>query len=380
LPTTFRRTGLPVLLIAPLALTAAGCSGLDMSQFTQHGYVAPDLLPGDRQVGSWRRSAETRTLYRRAMTERLGVAAADRLRYWDLGRSVAQKYVLGATGRTLTVEIYDLAGPRGAFDVYSVIRDSALGKGNKFPQRGEKPLGLFGLGPATARVTKVGAQGLLFDHSIDYSPDEGKFVIFPSTTRAGAGNVRVLVFWAERFVFKLTERGGEKEAAEAALLAFGGKISAGLKKPFELAEAYVLQVEGAIPNSERYVPRRILGRAELPAGVVARWKGKTGQGILFVSVLETPKSAGYKFEKLRRACGGILAPDYAEGLFVGDMPGEGPVACFRHGRALVGLAGAAEAKERLAVLEAVRKRCSGEGGAPVIRPAAPRGVKKKGRE
>jgi hypothetical protein len=348
-----------------------------MSQFTQHGYVAEDLLPEDREVGSWRRGDKTVTLFKRAVSERLGVAAADRLRYWDLGKSIAREYVLGSTGRTLTVEIYELSEARGAFDVYSLIRDSALGKENKFPHRGSRPQGILAPGGGTARITKVGAQGLLYDHGVDYSPREGKFVIFPSTTGGGAGNVRVLVFWAERFVFKLTERGGGKEAAEATLLAFGGAISGKLRKPFELAETHVLQVSGVIPNSERYVPRRIFGRDELPAGVVARWKGKTGQGMLFISVLESSRTAKYRFEKLQRACGGILTPDYAEGLFVGDLPGEGPVACFRHGMALVGLVGAAEAKERLAVLDEVYKRCKGTAAAPVLRPKSRRGVKKR---
>jgi hypothetical protein len=367
-PSRDQRAAAAALLVALCALVW-GCPNplANIERIATSGYVAPDLLPGDREVGSWRRGERTRLLGKRDFREALGEAAYSRLRYWDLGKSVGATYTLGRTGRSVRVEIYDLAKARGAFDVYGLIRDDALGTANKLP--GPKRPGLAGPGKPRARVTKVGAQGLLFDHSLDYSPERGKFV---PAVLSGAGdvraNVRVLICWAERFLFKLTERGGSARAAESTLAAFGGALTKRTKRPFQLAEVYVLQVPGQVANSERYVPREVLGREELPSGVVALWKGKTGTGTLFISVLEDARKAGYAFEKLRRASEGILTPGYEGGLFTGRLPVRGPISCFRRGRAVVGLVGAAESKEHMSVLDEVRKRCANQAGVPVLVP------------
>lgn len=319
---------------ALLAALAAGCQGPlgSISNLKTTGYVARDLLPADRGVGSWRREKKTRSLRKKDFGSSLGADAGARLRHWSLGGGVRAGYRLGKTGRALDLEVYDLGKPAAAFDIYSLLREQAL-KGKK------------------ARVTKVGAQGLLYAQR----PSE-----------------RVLVFWVERFLMKLThDGGGTPSSAEAALLAFGNAITAKVKKPYELAEVYVLQIKGEVPNSERFVPRKVLGRAELPTGVIARWKGRSGEGLLFISVRESTQSARRAFEKLRRASGGKLTPDYAGGFFVGDLPGFGPLACFRRGKAIVGLlSGSADAKERLAALEEVRKRCAGEVITPALKPGA----------
>ncbi len=317
---------------ALLAALATGCQNPfgNLNNLQTTGYVARDLLPADRGVGSWRREKKTISLSRKYFQSSLGADAGARLKHWSLGTGVRAGYRLGKTGRTLVLEVYDLGKPAAAFDIYSLLREQAL-KEKK------------------ARVTKVGAQGLLY------------------AQRASSGErpaERALVFWVERFLVKLTHGGGTPVSAEATLLAFGNAVTAKVKKPYELAEAYVLQIKGEVPNSERFVPRRVLGRAELPSGVIARWQGKSGEGLLFISVRESEQSARRAFDKLRRASGGTLSSDFAGGLFVGNLPGFGPVACFRRGKAIVGLlAGAADAKERMAVLEAVRKRCAG-GGRP----------------
>jgi hypothetical protein len=338
-------------------LAAAGCANPmeDLSKLTTRGYIAEDLVPKDREVGSWRASGKVRALSSRDFAAGLGERAAARLRYWDLAKSVAVDYSLGDTGRTVRLEIYDLAKPQGAFDVYSVIRERALrppaapadaADGKAEPRRG------------AARVTKVGVQGLLFERG---GPADD---LRAGLSSPAAG--RVLVMWAERFVIRLVERGGGPQAAEAALLAFGEAVAGKLQRPLELAEVYVLQVPGEEANSERYEPRELLGRRELPSGVAARWKGRTGRGELFIAVFETSQNAGYAFEKLRRAAGGVLDPGYADGMFVGDLPGLGPVACFRRARAVAGLVGAAEAGERRDVLEEIRRRCSGEVPTPAL--------------
>jgi hypothetical protein len=187
----------------------------------------------------------------------------------------------------------------------------------------------------------------------------------------------VLLTWAERFIVKLTHYGGvsaiqpgDDAGAEAALLAFAGAVTAKLKQPFDLPEVYVLQIPGEAANSERCEPGRLFGRSELPGGVTARWQGRTGSGTLFISASESAGDAAARFERLRRAADGQLTADFANGLFTGSLPRIGPVACFRHGKAVVGLLGAAELEERMAAVEEVRKRCAGEGAAPAGKPEA----------
>jgi hypothetical protein len=345
-------------------LPVAGCSKVEISNLVSRGYVADDLLPGDREVGSWRREPKTARLGPRDLAASLGAAAAARLSSWDMGRALEARYRLGATGRTLSVQVYELGKIPGAFDLYSTIRDGALGRSNKLPVP-EARHRLTGYGDPVARVTKVGAQGLLYGRSLDYSPAEGRFAPVP-----GAAATRVLVFWAEHFLVKLTERGGEEATAEAALLAFAEAMSGKLRKPFELAEVYVLQVPGEIVNSERYEPRRLLDRPELPSGVLAAWQGKTGKGTLFISVLETSRAAAEAFERFSRAAGGVVDPGFAEGMFVGNLPGRGPVVCFRRGMAVAGLVGAADSKERLGAIEEIRKRCAGEVATPALESGA----------
>jgi hypothetical protein len=48
------------------------------------------------------------------------------------------------------------------------------------------------------------------------------------------------------------------------------------------------------------------------------------------------------------------------------------VICFRWGKALAGLVGAAEAEERMAAVEEIRKRCAGEAGSPAAPPEGAR--------
>lgn len=340
-----------------------GCKGLqELKKLTTKGYMAPDLLPADREVGSWRRGAKVASIGSRGFQDSWGPRMADRLKPWELSKSVSCVYRLGATGRTLTVEIFDLARPAAAFDLYSYARFRALrpsGDGKEGEaDPAQKPI---------ARVTKVGAQGLLYDSVM--GPGSTGYV----RTGKKASGERVLVFWAERFLFKLTERGGNRASAETALVAFGSAITGRVKQPFELAEVYVLQIPGEVPNSERYVPGDLLGRRELPAGVVADWKGKSGRGTLFISVFPKFKKAEYAFEKLRRATGGVLSPTYENGLFAGRLPSGSPITCFRRGTAIIGLVAAVEVKERMAALEQVRKRCVARPGIPAIKPGEGRG-------
>jgi hypothetical protein len=348
----FRPGGILTLLLVVGA--AAGCRQLaELKELTTKGYMARDLLPADREVGSWRRLRADTTLGGRDFQRSWGPRAARRLRHWELSESVSCRYRLGATGRSLLVEIYDLGSPRAAFDLYAHLRFRTLSLG-----------GDGGMPPA--RVTKVGAQGLL------YAPG-------PAAPAAGArgggaaGIERVLACWAERFLVKLTATGGSPGSAEAALVAFGTAIGRKTKQPFELAETYALQVPGEVPNSERYVPKRVLDRPELPSGVIADWQGKSGRGTLFVSVFPNTRGAGRAFEQLRRAAGGVLTPGYERGLFAGRLPGGEPLTCFLRGTAIIGLCGRSEVKERMAVLESIRKRCTWRRGTPAIRPGEGRG-------
>jgi hypothetical protein len=357
---------LPALTAGLLAATGSGCQDpfKNIEAVTVTGYMAEALLPADREVGSWRRTgkeSEVKTLTGRDFRKAFGQEVLARTRPWGLGESVRAQYRLGETGRTMTVEIYDLNKARGAFDVYGFLREKALG--------GEKP---------AARVTKAGVQGLLykpyvgFEHTGETAPD-GRAVVEriygprPEALPAVPGQW-VLVLWAERFLIAASESGGRADAAEAALLAFGNAITAKLKQPYELPEVYALQVPGEAANSERYEPGRLFRRPELPDGVTARWQGQTGAGTLFISVAESSGEAGRRFEKLRRAANGKLTKTYAEGLFVGSLAGAGPVVCFRWGKALTGLVGAAEAEERMAAVEEIRKRCAGEVVTPAQKP------------
>ena len=314
-----------------LAAAASGCPDpfRNVEAYTVRGYLAADVLPADREVGSWRRNGkegEARRLTARDLRASLGEEAMKRARHWGPGEGASTTYRLGETGRTVTVEVSDLGRARGAFDVYSLVREQALA--------GEKP---------AARVTKAGAQGLLY-----------------SWDRIDDGNGRRLLFWAERFLVRLTAVNGGADEAEAALLAFAAAVTAKLQQPFDLPEVYALQVPGEAPNSERYEPGRLFRRSELSGAVTAKWKGRTGEGTLFISVADSPGEAAGRFERLRRAADGVSTPNFAEGLFSGSLPGAGPVICFLHGKAVVGLAGAAEAEERMAAVEAVRRRCAGE--------------------
>ena len=340
---------LTALTAALLAAAGSGCQDpfKNIEAVTVTGYMAEALLPADREVGSWRRpgkESEARILTGRDFRKAFGQEVLARTRPWGLGESVRAQYRLGETGRTMTVEIYDLNKARGAFDVYGFIREKALA--------GKKP---------SARVTKVGAQGMLSDME------------FGGTTVDGPFAQKFLLFWAERFLVVLRHRitpGSDEraDAAEAALLAFGNAVTAKLKQPYELPEVYALQVPGEAANSERYEPGRLFRRPELPDGVTARWQGQTGAGTLFISVAESSGEAGRRFEKLRRAANGKLTKTYAEGLFVGSLAGAGPVVCFRWGKALTGLVGAAEAEERMAAVEEIRKRCAGEVVTPAQKP------------
>ncbi len=351
-----RHTAKAAILLLAVGL-AAGCKQLaEIKKLTTKGYMAPDLLPADRAVGSWRKGARVASVSRRGFGDGWGPRMVDRLRPWELSKSVSCVYHLGATGRSMTVEIFDIGKPAAAFDLYSYARSRAL-RPSGASDDAQKPV---------ARVTKVGTQGLLFDSV----PGPGLAGYVPAGKESEA---RALVFWAERFLIKLTERGGNPSSSEAALVAFGLAITKKVKQPFELAEVYALQVEGEVPNSERYVPRELIGRPELPAGVVADWRGKTGKGTLFVSVFPTFKKADYAFEKLRRASGGVLSPTYEHGLFAGRLPAGAPITCFRRGTAVIGLVAAAEVKERMSVLEAVRKRCAAQPGIPAIKPGEGRG-------
>lgn len=354
------KSAAPFLLfpVALLALAAAGCRDPveELQKYMVHGYTAEDLLPGDREVGSWRLSGRPESIGARQLDASLGREAGERAELWGPGESFAAAYHLGSTGRRVTVEIYEMGDGYGAFDVYSFVRAKALA--------GEKP---------AARVTKVGAQGLIFTPT-------GRLLVVPTPKSAvphtmfvelGTGETiseTALLMWMERFLVRLVHgqaalpADGEKAddpAAEAALLAFGNAIAGKVKRPGELAEAYYLQISGEVPNSECYSPEGLLGRRELPNGVTALWKGRTGEGQLFMHMAASGAEAERSFEKLRAAAGGSLTPNYADGLFVGSLPRLGPIVCLRVGRIVAGLAGSAEAEERMAAIDELRGRCPG---------------------
>jgi hypothetical protein len=336
-----RARRLPLRLCAALVALAAGLAGCDdpfrnIEAATVRGYLAEDLLPADREVGSWRRAGkegEARPLAGRDFQETFGEEAASRAKPWGTPSGAAATYRLGETGRTVTVAVYDLAQAKGAFDVYALVRERAL--------TGENP----------PLVTKAGVQGLLYSWSERKSRTD-----------------RRLLFWAERFMVQLTAVNGGADQAEAALLAFAAAVSAKMKQPFELPEVYVLQIPGEAANSERYEPGRPWRRPELSGAVTAKWTGRTGTGTLFISVAKTSGEAAGRFERLRRAAEGHLTPNFALGLFSGDLAGAGPVLCFLHGKAVAGLVGAAELEERMAAVEEIRRRCAGEAAKS---PAAP---------
>lgn len=336
-----------VLLLG--ALAAAGCdnpfAGLEVASV--HGYMAGDLLPADRGVGSWRRPAGRaggpKALRTADFEAAFGEESWKRARHWGLGESVRAEYRLGETGRTLTLEIYDLNKPLGAFDVYSFIRENAF--------RG---------GPARAKATKVGAQGLLSGMEFGGVHADGDF------TR------KRLLFWAERFLVLVRHEvspgsDGADNAAEAALLAFGNAVAAKTRRPFELPGAAALQTAGAEPNSERYEPGKLFGRRELSGGFTARWQGDSGSGTLFLHEAGSADDAVSEFRRLRKAAGAPEVAGFADGLFVGEVPGAGPTVCFRSGAVLAGLVGAAEARERLGAVDELRRRL-----APEPEPAAAR--------
>jgi hypothetical protein len=339
--------------LAALVAAAFGCQDpfASVDALTVRGYLAGELLPADREVGSWRRPAKgggARSLTGRDFRKAFGEDAFERTRPWGLGESASASYRLGETGRAMTVEIYDLGRAKGAFDIYSFIREKALA--------GEKPAG---------KVAKVGVQGLLSSMEFGGTHADGPF------------SQKLLLFWAERFLVVLTHRvtpGSDEraDASEAALLAFGAAVTARLKQPYELPEVYALQVPGEAVNSERCQPDRLFRRRELPDGVTARWQGRTGAGTLFISVADSSAEAAKRFERLCRAADGKLNQTYAEGLFTGNLAGSGPVICFRWGKALAGLVGAAEAEERMAAVEEIRKRCAGEAAAPAAPPEGAR--------
>jgi hypothetical protein len=342
--------------LAALAGLIAGCDDpfKHIEAASVVGRVSADLLPADREVGSWRRAGgegQARRLSAKAFRQTFGDEAFARAKPWEPGDGASAVYRLGETGRTVTVEVYDLTKAKGAFDVYGLLREAALA--------GENP---------AAKVTKAGVQGLL------YSWIERK-----------SQTDRRLLFWAERFMMQLTAVNGKPDEAEAALLAFAGAVTAKLEQPFDLPEVYALQIPGEAANSERYQPGRIFGRRELAGGVTAKWTGKSGAGTLFVSASESRTEAATRFERLRRTCKGEPAPNFAEGLFFGELPGAGPVVCFRHGRALAGLVGAVERGEALAAVEEIRRRCAGEpldsarGSEPAERAAVPAGKPEAGK-
>ena len=339
-----------VALIA-LAAVSSGCTNPfeSIEAASVRGYLPADILPADREVGSWRRPGAGgvgRRLLTREFRRSMGDEAAARAKRWWQGDGAGAGYQLGETGRFVTVDIYDLGQAKGAFDVYSLVREKVLA--------GERP---------AARVVKAGAQGLLATCSPFHTQRD--VIMAPKDPSASPSpeDQQVLIFWAERFLAVVAETGPSSASSEATLLAFAGAVTAKLKQPFELPEAYVLQVPGSTANSERCEPGRPWGRSELTGAVTARWTGKTGSGTLFISVAESSAEAARRFEKLRRATDGNLAPNFAGGLFAGSLPGAGPVVCFRHGKALAGLVGAAEHEERLAVVEEIRRRCAGEATA-----------------
>lgn len=336
-------------LLAAAALSGCANPFEQLEAISVVGYLSADLLPADREVGSWRRVGKPGQVLRLQagdFKESFGEDAFARVRPWGLAGGARAEYRLGDTGRTMTVEVYDLHKARGAFDVYSLIRERQL----KYK-------------PSSARITKVGVQGMLSHMEFGGVHGDGPFA------------KSLLLFWAERFLIHLSQRtpvasDEEAAAAETALPAFGEAVTRKLKQPFELPEVYVLQITGEVPNSERYEPGRLLGRPELAGGVTARWKGRTGEGTLFISVADSPGEAARAFEKLRRAAAGNLTSGYADGPFVGSLPGTGPVVCFRSGKAVAGLAGAAEDAERRAAVEEIRGRCVREAPAPAAEPAA----------
>ena len=345
------RSGAGALFLAAAAVIVSGCPNPfeQVEALSVVGYLSADLLPADREVGSWRRVGKpgaVRRLKARDFKETFGEDAFARTRPWGPPGGAGAEYRLGETGRTITVEVYDLSKARGAFDVYSFIRERQL----RYK-------------PSSVRVTKIGAQGMLSRMEFGGVHSDGPFA------------KSLLLFWAERFLIHLSQRAPvasdeEAAAAETALPAFGQAIAGKLKQPYELPEVHVLQITGEAPNSERYAPARLLGRPELAGGVTARWKGRTGEGTLFISVTDTADEAGRAFEKLRRAAEGRLAGASAEGIFTGSLPGIGPIICFRSGRAVAGLAGSADEGERQAAVEEIRGRCVREAPAPAPGPAA----------
>jgi len=334
--------------VGPLlaVLILAGCEDFfaGLRAYTVRGSMAADLVPADREVGSWRRESgragEVVTLRTRRFKEDFGAEAAARARPWGLGESVMASYRLGNTGRSVTVEIWDLNRPLAAFDVYSFIREKSLA----------------GAAPA-ARTTKVGAQGMISIMKFGGMQGDGPFA------------EKFLLFWTERFLVFVTHRvtPGSDDldgSAESALLAFGNAIAAKTKRPFELPEVLALQVVGEKPDSERYEPGRLFGRRELADGFTARWTGQTGSGTLFLHVAGSDDDAASEFRRLRAAAGGVLAPECADGLFVGNLPSVGPVVCVRKGAVLAGLVGAAEAAERRDTASELVRRLAGEPRLP----------------
>ena len=320
-----------------LAAAASGCPDpfRNVEAYTVRGYLAADVLPADREVGSWRRNGkegEARRLTARDLRASLGEEALKRARHWGPGEGASAVYRLGETGRTVTVEVYDLGKASGAFDVYSLVREQAL-TSTTAPQ---PPIAFPGLAedmkmalePIPPRVTKAGVQGLLLPPVWEGTEPGGSHVVAS----------RSLVFWAERFVTRATALGGSLNEAEAALLAFAAAVTAKLQQPFDLPEVYALQIPGELANSERYEPGRLFRRPELSGAVTAKWKGRTGEGTLFIAVADSPGEAAGRFERLRRAADGVSTPNFAGGLFSGSLPGAGPVICFLHGKAEIGRA------------------------------------------
>jgi hypothetical protein len=294
-------------------LQFCGCGGVQIASLQV--VLAPDMLPADRQVGSWRRSGKTREMSFRDVETALGPLLAARGKFWKRIRSLEQHYVLGLTGRKVVVQVYDFNLPAAAFDLFSTMRQQALANG--------------------ARVTRVGGQGLVFP---------------PGKTD------QALLLWSDRFLVQIRHLG--LEGSESALLAFGRVLGAASGKPYELTEVYALQIPGEVVNSGRFMPGGVLGRRELPGGVEVRWRDGQQRAILFASAFPNPQRARRAFNSLSKAAAAAVDRSYAHGLAVGKLSDQ-PVAFFLWGRAVLGLSGKLPDKKRLQVLESIRLRCAG---------------------
>jgi len=273
------------------------------------------LLPDEREVSGWRRSAEARFFLPDNLWEYINGGAEGYLVFGFRGVATAD-YENEQTGQQAVIDIFLMADELCGFGIYASERSY------------------------DAMYIDLGAQGYLTANALHlyHGPYYIKLTSFEEGREVG-----------EQL----------KALAEVILTGIGGD-------PQVPAELEVFPREGLVANSERYLAQDVLGQSELKNGFTAEYKLAETEFKLFFILHDDLGSASHSFESYKdfmKKYGENLQEHEDEGVrwFFADDSYYGKVITEQTGKAVLGILGAPDAEIVNEYLQLMREKLTSMG-------------------